>query len=118
MAVATTHARHRAHVGTIGGQSIMAQAHSSLARIDRFGTLTTVSALGQIVGPVLGGVIIGHSEEPSLESTSSALLVAAWVFVAVRPPLRCAPAFRRRPSARAGPNACGDFSAGGACRPH
>ena len=67
--------------GTIGAQSIMAQADSSLARISRFGTLTTVSALGQIVGPVLGGVIIGHSDEPSLESTSSALLIAAWVFI-------------------------------------
>jgi MFS family permease len=67
--------------GTIGGQSIMAQAQSSLARISRFGTLTTISALGQIVGPVLGGLIIGHSDSPSLESTSSALLVAAWVFV-------------------------------------
>ena len=67
--------------GTIGGQSIMAQAQSSLTRISRFGTLTTISALGQIVGPVLGGVIIGHSDEPSLASTSSALQVAAWVFV-------------------------------------
>jgi MFS family permease len=67
---------------TIGGQSIMAQADSSLARISRFGTLTTVSALGQIVGPVVGGVIIGHTEQPSLPATSSALLVAAWVFVA------------------------------------
>ena len=67
--------------GTIGGQSIMAQAQSSLTRISRFGTLTTISALGQIVGPVLGGVIIGHTEEPSLASTSSALQVAAWVFV-------------------------------------
>ena len=50
--------------GTIGGQSIMAQAESSFARIGRFGALTTVSALGQIVGPVVGGVIIGHSEKP------------------------------------------------------
>jgi MFS family permease len=66
---------------TIGGQSIMAQAQSSLARISRFDTLTTVSALGQIVGPVLGGVIIGHSDDPSLSPTSSALQVAAWVFV-------------------------------------
>ena len=72
--------------GTIGAQSIMAQAHSSLSRINRFGTLTTVSALGQIVGPVLGGVIIGHSEQPSVESTSTALLVAAFVFVAGVPP--------------------------------
>jgi predicted MFS family arabinose efflux permease len=67
--------------GAIGGQSIMAQAESSLARISRFGTLTTVSALGQIVGPVLGGVIIGHSDQPGLAATSAALLVAAWVFV-------------------------------------
>jgi MFS family permease len=67
--------------GTIGGQSIMAQAQSDLARISRFGTLTTFSALGQIVGPVLGGVLIGHSEQPSLDATSSALLVAAFVFV-------------------------------------
>jgi MFS family permease len=81
MALATTALGIGHMSATIGGQSIMAQAHSSLARIDRFGTLTTVSALGQIVGPVLGGVIIGHTEEPSLESTSSALLVAAWVFV-------------------------------------
>lgn len=68
-------------VGTIGGQSIMAQAQSSLTRISRFGALTTFSALGQIVGPVLGGVIIGHSDNPDLSSTSSALAVAAWVFV-------------------------------------
>ena len=81
IAVATTVLGIGHMSATIGGQSIMAQADSSLARISRFGTLTTVSALGQIVGPVLGGVIIGHSEEPSLESTSSALLVAAWVFV-------------------------------------
>jgi predicted MFS family arabinose efflux permease len=82
MAVATTALGIGHMSGVIGGQSIMAQAHSSLARIDRFGALTTISALGQIVGPVLGGVIIGHSEEPSLASTSSALLVAAWVCVA------------------------------------
>jgi MFS family permease len=82
MALATTALGIGHMSGTVGGQSIMAQAQSALARIDRFGTLTTVSALGQIVGPVLGGVIIGHTEEPSLESTSSALLVAAWVFVA------------------------------------
>jgi predicted MFS family arabinose efflux permease len=63
----------------------MAQADSSLARISRFGTLTTISALGQIVGPVVGGVIIGHTEQPSLPATSSALLVAAWVFVAGLP---------------------------------
>ena len=63
----------------------MAQADSSIARIGRFGTLTTVSALGQIVGPVVGGVIIGHTEQPSLPATSSALLVAAWVFVAGLP---------------------------------
>lgn len=66
---------------TIGGQSNMAQAQSSLTRISRFGALTTISALGQIVGPVLGGVIIGHSDNPDLLSTSSALQVAAWVFV-------------------------------------
>ena len=78
----------------------MAQAQSSLARINRFGTLTTVSALGQIFGPVLGGVIIGHTEEPSLESTSAALLVAAWVFVGgvprSGPSSRYAPGFSRR----------------------
>lgn len=72
--------------GTIGGQSIMAQAQSSLARINRFGTLTTVSALGQIVGPILGGVIIGHTEQPTVGATSTALLVAAFVFVAGVPP--------------------------------
>jgi predicted MFS family arabinose efflux permease len=81
MALATTALGIGHTSGAIGAQSIMAQAQSSLARINRFGTLTTVSALGQIFGPVLGGVIIGHTEEPSLESTSAALLVAAWVFV-------------------------------------
>jgi MFS family permease len=85
MAVATTALGIGHKSGVIGAQSIMAQAHSSLARIDRFGALTTISALGQIVGPVLGGVIIGHSEEPSLASTSSALLVAAWVFLGAVP---------------------------------
>jgi predicted MFS family arabinose efflux permease len=85
MAVATTALGVGHTSGAIGTQSIMAQAHSSLARISRFGTLTAVSALGQIVGPVLGGLVIGHSEEPSLESTSSALVVAAWVFVGALP---------------------------------
>jgi predicted MFS family arabinose efflux permease len=85
MAVATTALGIGHTSGVIGTQSIMAQAQSSLARISRFGTLTAVSALGQIVGPVLGGLIIGHTEEPSLESTSSALLVAAWVFVGALP---------------------------------
>ena len=82
MALATTALGIGHTSATIGGQSIMAQAQSSLARISRFGALTTASALGQIVGPVLGGVIIGHTEEPSLDSTSAALLVAAWVFMA------------------------------------
>ncbi|WNG86326.1 MFS transporter [Mycobacterium sp. ITM-2016-00317] len=68
--------------GTIGAQSLMAQSQSTLSRINRFGMLTTFSALGQIVGPVTGGVIIGHSDQPSLDATSSALLVAGWVFVA------------------------------------
>ena len=66
---------------TIGGQSIMAQAQSSLTRISRFGALTTISALGQIVGPVLGGVIIGHSDNPGVAPTASALQAAAWIFV-------------------------------------
>ncbi|HET7665459.1 MAG TPA: MFS transporter [Mycobacterium sp.] len=82
IAVATTALGIGHTSATIGGQSIMAQAESSIARIGRFGTLTTVSALGQIVGPVIGGVIIGHTEQPSLPATSSALLVAAWMFVA------------------------------------
>lgn len=81
LAIATTLLGIGHMTGTIGGQSIMAQAQSSLARISRFGTLTTISALGQIVGPVLGGVIIGHTDSPSLESTSAALQVAAWVAV-------------------------------------
>ncbi|WP_197383362.1 MFS transporter [Mycolicibacterium mengxianglii] len=72
--------------GTIGAQSIMAQSQSSLTRINRFGMLTTVSALGQIAGPIVGGVIIGHSEQPSIEATSSALFIAAWVFLAGVPP--------------------------------
>jgi MFS family permease len=84
-AIATTALGIGHTTGTIGGQSIMAQAQSSLARISRFGALTTISALGQIVGPVLGGVIIGHSDTPDLASTSSALQVAAWVFVAGLP---------------------------------
>jgi MFS family permease len=79
LAIATTVLGIGHMSGTIGGQSIMAQAQSPLARISRFGTLTTISALGQIVGPVLGGVIIGHTDSPSLESTSAALQVAAWV---------------------------------------
>lgn len=85
LAIATTALGIGHMSATIGGQSIMAQAQSTLARISRFGTLTTASALGQIIGPVLGGVIIGHSDEPSLGSTSSALLVAAWVFVGALP---------------------------------
>ena len=104
---------------TIGGQSIMAQAQSSLARISRFGTLTTVSALGQIVGPVLGGVIIGHSDDPSLGSTSSALLVAAWVFVGGLPAavLAMRTRSRSRPCAPARPRGCGGCCAGGECPP-
>ena len=90
--------------GTIGGQSIMAQAQSSLARISRFGTLTTVSALGQIVGPVLGGLIIGHSDDPSLRvdlvwRCSSRPGCSSVVFL--QPSSRCAPRSRSRPCAPA-----------------
>jgi predicted MFS family arabinose efflux permease len=72
-------------LSAVGTQSVMAQAHSSVAHINRLGALTSFSALGQIAGSVFGGLIIGHSDAPSLASTSSALLVAAWVFVASLP---------------------------------
>ena len=114
LALATTALGIGHMTATIGGQSIMAQAQSSLARISRFGTLTTVSALGQIVGPVLGGVIIGHTDEPSLESTSSALLVAAWVFVGGLPAAVLALRTRMqvRRCVRGAQKVCGDSSAG------
>ena len=105
--------------GTIGAQSIMAQAQSSLARINRFGTLTTISALGQIVGPVLGGVIIGRTEEPDLGATSSALLVAAWLFAAALLPAVLALRVRMQKSTvrTGGPNASGTCCAAPACPP-
>jgi len=65
--------------GVIGGQSIMAQAESDVQRLTRFGIYSTTSALGQVVGPVAGGLIIGRSTDPTVESTSNALLVAACV---------------------------------------
>jgi predicted MFS family arabinose efflux permease len=98
IAVATTALGIGHTSATIGGQSIMAQADSSLTRISRFGTLTTVSALGQIIGPVVGGVIIGHTEQPSVPSTSSALLIAAWLFVAGLPAAAVALRTRMQPS--------------------
>jgi predicted MFS family arabinose efflux permease len=98
IAVATTALGIGHTSATIGGQSIMAQADSPIARIGRFGTLTTASALGQIVGPVVGGVMIGHTEQPSLQSTSSALLLAAWLFVAGLPATAIAMRTRIQPS--------------------
>jgi predicted MFS family arabinose efflux permease len=65
--------------GAIGGQSIMAQADTSVPRLTRFGVFTTTSALGQVVGPVLAGVLIGQAAEPELESTTGALWVAVGV---------------------------------------
>lgn len=63
--------------GVIGGQSIMAQAHSSVPRLTRFGVFTTSSSLGQVVGPILGGFIVSSSGEPTVGTTSTALWVAA-----------------------------------------
>lgn len=65
--------------GVIGGQSMMARAESDVRRLTRFGIFTTTAALGQVVGPVIAGAIIGGSADPSVESTSRAFLVAGCV---------------------------------------
>ena len=114
LALATTALGIGHMTATIGGQSIMAQAQSSLARISRFGTLTTVSALGQIVGPVLGGVIIGHTDSPA----SSRPPLHCWSrlgFLSGDYPLscsRCGPGCRCRRCVRGAQKVCGDSSAG------
>lgn len=63
--------------GAIGGQSLMAQAQSGVPRLTRLGVFTTASALGQVVGPVLGGFVVGSTGEPTTASTSTALSAAA-----------------------------------------
>lgn len=65
----------------IGGQSLMARAHSDVPRLTRFGIFTTSSALGQVLGPVTAGLIIGQSAETTVASTSDALVVAGLVVV-------------------------------------
>lgn len=72
--------------GAIGGQSLMAQAQSDVPRLTRLGVFTTASALGQVVGPVLGGFIVGSSGEPTTASTSTALMVAAALVALGLPP--------------------------------
>lgn len=89
--------------GVIGGQSMMAQAESDVRRLTRFGVFTTTSALGQVVGPVVGGLIIGGSADPTVESTGTALLVAGCVVaVGVLPGLLAIRARMRLSTMRSG----------------
>ncbi len=71
--------------GVIGGQSLAAQADSPVPRLSRFSALTTASASGQVIGPVLGVVLVGHATEPTVSGTSSALVVAAWLTLGAAP---------------------------------
>lgn len=96
---ATTTALGVGHMaGAIGGQSLMAQAQSGVPRLTRLGVFTTASALGQVVGPVLGGFIVGSAGEPTTGSTSAALLVAAAVVALGLPPALLALRATMRPS--------------------
>jgi len=92
--------------------------NSSLARISRFGTLTPVSALGQIVGPVVGGVIIGHTDS-ELGEPSSALLSRHGSSSPACPATasRCEPACRCRRCAGQGRTGCGVCCADAGCPP-
>ena len=106
--------------GTIGGQSIMAQAQSSLTRISRFGTLTTISALGQIVGPVLGGVIIGHSDDPEPGSRHRRRFRSrpGCSSVVCPPPSIAMRTTMQKSTVRTGrPSGCGGCCAAGGCPP-
>ena len=72
-------------MGVIGAQSLIAKADSRVRRLSRIGALTTTSAFGQVLGPVAGGLLIGRGSDPTLDTTSSALLAAAWLVLAASP---------------------------------
>lgn len=69
----------------VGAQTLIAQ-RSPVEQHDRsYGLFTAVTSFGQLVGPALGGLVLGVSTGPFLTSTTWGFLVAAGLAVAAVP---------------------------------
>ena len=63
----------------LGSQDIVARESPSDRHDHHFGLLTAGVSLGQLVGPLLGGLLLGESGTPSAGATTRSLLVAAGI---------------------------------------
>jgi MFS family permease len=69
----------------VGGQTLVAQQSTDSQHDQYFGLFAAVTSFGQLVGPALGGLVLGVSDEPFLTSTTSGFQLAAVLSVAAIP---------------------------------
>jgi MFS family permease len=68
------------HLGlALGVQDVIARESDDEHHDRHFGLLTAGVSLGQLVGPLIGGLLLGSSDTPLASATSHALLVAAGI---------------------------------------
>ena len=65
----------------LGSQDVVARESDSDRHDHHFGLLTAGVSLGQLVGPLLAGLLLGESGTPSAAATTRCLLVAAGILV-------------------------------------
>jgi MFS family permease len=69
----------------VGGQTLVAQQSADSQHDQYFGLFAAVTSFGQLVGPALGGLVLGVSDEPFLTSTTSGFQLATVLSVAAIP---------------------------------
>jgi len=83
----------------LGSQDVIARESHSEQHDHHFGLLTAGVSIGQLVGPLMAGLVLGEAGTPSASATTRALVVATGVLVAAT---ACAAvAERDRPATRA-----------------
>jgi MFS family permease len=87
----------------VGGQTLVAQQSADSQHDQYFGLFAAVTSFGQLVGPALGGLVLGVSDEPFLTSTTSGFQLATVLSVAAIPVTFGLSARRRHEPARVEP---------------
>jgi MFS family permease len=87
----------------VGGQTLVAQQSADSQHDQYFGLFAAVTSFGQLVGPALGGLVLGVSDEPFLTSTTSGFQLATVLSVAAIPVTFGLSAKRRHEPTRAEP---------------
>jgi MFS family permease len=87
----------------VGGQTLVAQQSADSQHDQYFGLFAAVTSFGQLVGPALGGLVLGVSDELFLTSTTSGFQLATVLSVTAIPVTFGLSAGRRHEPARVEP---------------